>query len=95
MVSKKLIDKYKLDEEEIDLLNEEEKEIGEKENEIFFEEAINNLKKDKLISMRVNTNIINNIKKIANDIGLNYQSYIGVLLDQASKGNIKLKIEQK
>lgn len=57
MVSKKFIDKWKLDEEEIDLLNEEEKETTEKENEIFFEKVTNDLKsKSKLISLKVNGN---------------------------------------
>ena len=90
MVSKKLIDKYKLDQEEIDLLKEEEKEIGEKENEVFFEKAIDNLKKDKLISIRVNTSVINDIKKKAKSSGMNYQSLINVLLKQYADGRINI-----
>ena len=93
MVSKKLIDKYQLDQEEIDLLQEEEKEISEKENEAFFEKAIDNLgKKDKLISIRVNTSIINNIKKKAESSGINYQSLINVLLKQYADGRINIML---
>lgn len=90
MVSKKLIDKYKLDQEEIDLLKEEEKEINKKENEVFFEKAIDNLKKDKLISIRVNTSVINSIKKKAESSGMNYQSLINVLLKQYADGRINI-----
>ena len=93
MISKELINKYKLDEEELDLLNEENDIVSEKEQEVFFEEAIDNLKKNKLISLRVNSNVIENIKKIANDFGLSYQSYIGILLNQVANGNLRLKVE--
>lgn len=90
MVSKKLINKYKLDQEEIDLINEDEKEVGQKENEIFFEKAIDNLKKDKLISIRVNTLVINGIKKKAENSGINYQSLINILLKQYLDGKINI-----
>ena len=95
MISKELINKYKLDEEELDLLNEENDIVSEKEQEVFFEEAIDNLKKNKLISLRVNSNVIENIKKIANDFGLSYQSYIGILLNQVANGNLRLKVDYK
>lgn len=90
MVSKNLIDKYKLDQEEIDLIKEDENELEEKENEVFFEKAIDNLKKDKLISIRVNTSVINDIKKKAESSGINYQSLINVLLKQYADGKINI-----
>jgi predicted DNA binding CopG/RHH family protein len=52
------------------------------------------LKKDKLISIRLNSSVIDNIKNIADNLGLNYQSYIGMLISQAAVGNIRIKIEQ-
>lgn len=91
MVTKNFIDKWKLDQEEIDLLKEEEKEISEKENEIFFEKAINNLKsKNKLISIRINENILNNIKQKSENIGINYQTLINILLKQYVDNKINI-----
>jgi predicted DNA binding CopG/RHH family protein len=52
------------------------------------------LKKDKLISIRLNSSVIDNIKNIADNLGLNYQSYIGMLINQAAVGNIRIKVEQ-
>jgi predicted DNA binding CopG/RHH family protein len=52
------------------------------------------LKKDKLISIRLNSSVIDNIKNIADNLGLNYQSYIGMLINQAATGNIRVKVEQ-
>ena len=91
MVTKNFIDKWKLDQEEIDLLKEEEKEISEKENEIFFEKVINNLKsKNKLISIRINENILNNIKQKSENIGINYQTLINILLKQYVDNKINI-----
>ncbi len=93
MVSKKFINKWKLDEEEIDLLNEEEKEVSTKENELFFEKAINDLKsKNKLISLRVNETVINNIKRKSVKIGINYQTLINILLKQYSDDKITITL---
>lgn len=93
MVSEKFINKWKLDEEEIDLLNEEEKEISTKENELFFEKAINDLKsKNKLISLRVNETVINNIKQKSAKIGINYQTLINILLKQYSDDKITITL---
>lgn len=93
MVSEKFINKWKLDEEEIDLLNEEEKEVSTKENELFFEKAINDLKsKNKLISLRVNETVINNIKRKSAKIGINYQTLINILLKQYSDDKITITL---
>lgn len=51
--------------------------------------------KDKTINLRVNGDILNNIKEISSKFGLNYQSYIGAILTQVANGNIKLEITQK
>ena len=94
MVSKKLIKKYKLDQEEIDLLNEEEKDIAETENEEFFDEAIDNLRnRTKLFSIRYNVDVINKIKKKAASYGLNYQTYINLFLYQLANDKINFKIK--
>lgn len=93
MVSKRLINKYKLDQEEIDLMKEEEKEISESENELFFDKAISNLKKkDKLISLRVNNTVIDTIKQKAEYCGIGYQSLINMLLKQYADGKINMVI---
>lgn len=93
MVREKFINKWKLDEEEIDLLNKEEKEISTKENELFFEKAINDLKsKNKLISLRVNETVINNIKQKSAKIGINYQTLINILLKQYSDDKITITL---
>lgn len=93
MVSKKFINKWKLDEEEIDLLKEEEKEVLPKENELFFEKVIDTLKgKSKLISLRVNETVINNIKQKSANIGINYQTLINILLKQYSDDKITITL---
>jgi predicted DNA binding CopG/RHH family protein len=53
------------------------------------------VKKDKLISIRLNSRILNEIKNIADNLGLNYQSYISLLINYAVRGEIKLIIKQK
>jgi predicted DNA binding CopG/RHH family protein len=53
------------------------------------------IKKDKLISIRLNSGVLNEVKNIADDLGLNYQSYISLLINYAVKGDIKLMVEQK
>lgn len=68
MVLKNFIEKYKLDKEDIEFVKEEEKYCNEKENEEFFEEAVNNLKiKNKLFSIRTNVKVLDKIKNIANN----------------------------
>ena len=78
MVTKNFIDKWKLDQEEIDLLKEEEKEISEKENEIFFDNYLNK------------SNILNNIKQKSENIGINYQTLINILLKQYVDNKINI-----
>lgn len=94
MISKVLIDKYKLDEEEIDLMNEDIKEFGKNETERFFDSAIDNLKsrKNKLLSIRTNELIIDKIKTIANNNGLNYQTLINMILYQVANGKIDIRL---
>ncbi|GMO57099.1 MAG: hypothetical protein Ta2D_02750 [Rickettsiales bacterium] len=94
MVSKKLIKKYELDEEEIDLLQEEGDDI---ENEKFFETAIKNQKQykkgqqSKLITMNARIDVIDKIKEIASNLGLNYQSFINMILKQVADKKIKVQ----
>ena len=93
MVSENLIKKYKLDQEEIDLLKEEEKDITETENEKFFDEAIDNLKnKTKLFSIRYNVNTIDKLKQKASEAGMNYQTLINVILKQYVDGKINIAL---
>lgn len=52
---------------------------------------MNNLKKkDKVISLRVNSFVIDNIKKKAEYSGLNYQTLINVLLKQYALGKVNI-----
>ena len=89
MVSKNLIEKYKLDEEKIDLLKEED----ELENEKFFEDAIDNLKnRTKIFSIRSNVNTIDKLKQKANEAGMNYQTLINVILKQYVDGKISVAL---
>ena len=94
MISKNLIDKYKLDEEEIDLINEDIQEFGENETEKFFDNAIDNLKsrRNKSLSIRTNELVIDKIKTIANNNGLNYQTLINMILYQVANGKIDIRL---
>ena len=93
MVSKNLIKKYKLDQEEIDLLKEEEKYVTETENEKFFNDAVDKLKnRTKLFSIRYNINTIDKLKQKANEAGMNYQTLINVILKQYVDGKINITL---
>lgn len=56
------------------------------------EDTLNILKEkqNKLITLRINENIINEIKHQASGYSLGYQTYINMFLYQLAKGNLKL-----
>ncbi len=67
----------------------------EKETKKYSEMARNTLnilkdKQNKLITLRVNENIINEIKNQASNYGLGYQTYINIFLYQLANGKFKL-----
>ena len=96
MVSKKFIDKYKLDEEEIELFKQEEKTVGKKAQQQFFKKAVDSLKKNKetqQISIRLNKASLLKIKQKASEYDLSYQTYINLFLNQLANDKFSFKIK--
>jgi predicted DNA binding CopG/RHH family protein len=58
-----------------------------------FEEYFKKNRKNKSVTMRIDEDIVNKIKLIATDVGLNYQSYLNVILHQIASEKIKVEIK--
>lgn len=50
------------------------------------------LNKDSILTIRINNNIKNSIKNIASETGLNYQSYINMILYQIATKKIRVNV---
>jgi predicted DNA binding CopG/RHH family protein len=59
----------------------------------LFKEYFKEYKKDGIFTIRVNKNILEGVKSVAKENGMNYQSFINMLLFKVAKGDLILKVE--